>query len=251
MLWTRLVPLGAALLMTAPALAQSAEHVAAVKAAVEAAPVIAGATNGCPPLAEDFFGWPGKLVKRCEYKSGDLTGVVYVLDLPHETAAKWIETACEEQMPGVAACFARILSCGVKESGMVFPISGNVIAEKSGATQNTFFRNGVALAGAKPGPIPLDEQEKLARQPDAEAVPFGRGPARLWRTLPHQFAIKAIELGVPGELNTPDRRLKWLEAVRDETLATLSQPRNRLLIAWMAAHPIVLRTGECPDDRDP
>jgi len=31
----------------------------------------------------------------------------------------------------------------------------------------------------------------------------------------------------------------------------LGRPTNRLLNAWMAAHPIALRSGDCPDDRDP
>jgi hypothetical protein len=63
--------------------------------------------------------------------------------------------------------------------------------------------------------------------------------------------VKAIELGVPAELNTPDRRLKWLEIVRAEMIAALNQKENRFLAGWMKAHPIVLRSGECPDDRDP
>ena len=83
-----------------------------------------------------------------------------------------------------------------------------------------------------------------------EAMPGG-GPVAFWHTMPHQFAVKAIDLGVPAEMNTPDRRQRWLEIIRAEMQAALKTDGNRFLSGWMTAHPITLRTGECADDRDP
>jgi hypothetical protein len=109
-------------------------------------------------------------------------------------------------------------------------VGGNAITEKSGVTQNNFFRNGVAINAAPNGKaeaVSLEDQEKLAKIPEVDiaALPGGGGVA-FWHTLPYQFAVKAIDLGVPAELNTPDRRQKWLEIIRLEMLAALGKAEN-------------------------
>lgn len=250
-----LLSVGAALLLTTPAGAQSAEHVAAVKAAQEAAPMRASATNGCPLVDGDFLGWPGSLVRRCEYAQGELAAIAYVLDIEPARVAQWIETDCAENLPGVTACFDRYLGCGVQYSGMAFPVSGNVLEKKNGASfKNNFFRNGMSIASpynGKSDKIPLEEQDRLARAPDAEITGLPTGAARYWRTLARHLAAKAMDIDVPSELNSADRRQRWLDVVKSETLKALGRPTNRLLNAWAAAHPITLRSGDCPDDRDP
>lgn len=230
------------------ALAQTAEHAAAVKAAFDKSPVRAGT---CAPVSEDFMGWPAALVSRCDYPQG----VAYVLDVKPETMAKWIETGCAAHMSGVAACFDRMLKCAVEKSNATFVIGGNLAASRKGEATNLFYRNGVVIAApqnGKPDAVPPAEQEKLARLPESgvEAMPGG-GAVAFWHTQPFQFAVKAIELGVPAELNTPDRRKTWLEVIRAEMQTALKSDANRFLSGWMTAHPITLRTGECADDRDP
>jgi hypothetical protein len=250
-----LLSVGVALLLTTPARAQSAEHVAAVKAAQGAAFMRANAANGCPLVGEDFLGWPGNLVRRCEYAQGNLTALVYLLDIEPERVAQWIEAGCAENLPDVAACFNRILGCGVQYSSMAFPVSGNVLENKNDTSfKNTFFRNGMTIASphnGKSDQISIEEQDKLARAPDAEISGLPTGAARYWRTLARHLAAKAMDIDVPSELNTKERRQRWLDVVKSETLAALGRPTNRLLNAWMAAHPITLRSGDCPDDRDP
>lgn len=246
------VALALAALLAAPrAGAQTADHVAAVKAAQEKAAVRAG--GDCAPAGADFLGWPAGLVQRCAYKRGELPGVAYVLDVKPEVMARWIESGCAAHMVGVAACFDRILRCAAEKSDMTFAVGGDVVAERKGVLQNVFYRNGVAIAAPQDAkPVALDEQERLAHLPEGqvEAMP-GQGAIAFWRTLPFQFAVKAIDLGVPAEMNTLDRRQKWLEIVRAEMLAALEAKDNRFLSGWMTAHPITLRTGECPDSRDP
>ena len=249
----RLGFVAAALFLSGPgARAQTPDHVAAVKAAQDKSPARAGS---CAAVGEAFFGWPAEAVQRCDYKVGETPGVVYLLDVQPETMALWIETSCEKLMSGVAACFDRVLRCSAERYGASFPLGGNLILETGGAAQNLFYRNGVAIGAPQNGAasaVPLEEQEKLARLPEADVTTMQSGGAvAMWHTLPYQFAVKAIDLGVPAELNTPDRRLKWLEIVRAEMLAALKQKENRFLAGWMTAHPIVLRAGECPDDRDP
>ncbi|MGJ0393644.1 MAG: hypothetical protein ACR650_13055 [Methylocystis sp.] len=230
------------------AVAQTAEHVAAVKAIFDKSPVRAGA---CAPVAEDFQGWPAALVQRCEYGGN----VAYVLDVSPETMAKWIETGCAAHMSGVAACFDRMARCAVEKSRGAFVIGGNLAAERKGAVTNMFYRNGVVIAVApngKPDAVPPAEQEKLARTPESAVEAMqGGGAVAFWHTMPYQFAVKAIDLGVPAEMNTPDRRQRWLEIIRAEMLGALKADGNRFLSGWMTAHPITLRTGECADDRDP
>lgn len=234
------------------ALAQTAEHVAAAQATLDKSPVRAGA---CAPVAEDFQGWPAALVQRCEYQQGGMAGVAYVLDVKPETLAKWIETGCAAHMAGVDACFDRMLRCAVEKSNATFVVGGNLVAERKGEVTNMFYRNGVAIGApqsGKPGAVPVEEQEKLAKTPEGaiESTLEG-GDVAFWHTRPYQFAVKAIDLGVPAELNTPDRRQKWLEVIRSEMQAALKSDGNRFLSGWMTAHPITLRTGECAADRDP
>jgi hypothetical protein len=230
------------------AAAQTPEHVTAVKAAFDKSPVRAGT---CAPVTEDFDGWPAALVQRCDYPQG----VAYILDVKPETMAKWIETGCAAHMSGVAACFDRMLKCAVEKSNATFVIGGNLAAERKGAVTNLFYRNGVVVGAPQNGKadaVPVPEQEKLARLPESgvEAM-AGGGAVAFWHTMPYQFAVKAIDLGVPAEMNTPDRRQRWLEIIRAEMQAALKTDGNRFLSGWMTAHPITLRTGECADDRDP
>lgn len=230
------------------AAAQTAEHVAAIKAIFDKSPVRAGT---CAPVSEDFQGWPAALVQRCDYGGN----VAYVLDVSPERMAKWIETGCAAHMSGVAACFDRMAKCAVEKSNATFVVGGNLVAQRKGAVTNMFYRNGVVIAAAANGksdPVPLAEQEKLAKTPESAVEAMqGGGAVAFWHTMPFQFAIKAIDLGVPAEMNTPDRRQKWLEIIRAEMQAALKADGNRFLSGWMTAHPITLRTGECADDRDP
>jgi hypothetical protein len=244
--------LAAALAAFQGARAQTAEHVAAAQAMLEKSPVRSGS---CAPVSEDFMGWPAALVQRCDYKVGAMEAVAYVLDVKPETLAKWVETGCEAHMAGVDACFDRMLKCAVQKSTGAFVIGGNLVAERKGGVSNMFYRNGVVIAvpqNGKSDPVPVEEQEKLARTPEGGvAAVQGGGAVAFWHTMPFQFAVKAMELGAPGEMNTPDRRQRWLEIVRTEMQASLTKDANRFLAGWMTAHPITLRAGECADDRDP
>ena len=235
----------------ASAWAQSPEHVAAAKATLEKSPV----RGNCAPAQEDFLGWPASLVQRCEYQHEDMPGLAYVLDVKPETLARWVETGCSALMVGAGHCFDRTLKCALDSTGASFVIGGNLIAARSGVKQNRFYRNGVAIVAPKsgmPGAVPIQEQEQIAHMPEKDvSAMLDRGGVALWNTLPYQFAVKALEIAVPAEMNTPDRREKWLEMVRVEMLKALESPENRLLSGWMSAHPITLRAGECPDSRDP
>lgn len=231
--------------------AQSPEHIAAAKAALEKSPL----HGNCAPVQEDFLGWPANLVQRCEYQHEDMPGLAYVLDVKPETLARWVETGCSALMAGAGHCFDRTLKCALDSTGAVFVVGGNLIASRKGAKQNRFYRNGVAIVAPNsgaPGVVPIAEQETISHMPEKDVTAMlDRGGVAFWNTMPYQFAVKAIDLGVPAEMNTPDRREKWLEIVRVEMLKALESPENRFLSGWMSAHPITLRAGECPDSRDP
>jgi hypothetical protein len=231
--------------------AQSPEHIAAAQATLEKSPV----RGNCAPVAEDFLGWPANLVQRCEYQNEDMPGLAYVLDVKPEILARWVEAGCSALMVGATHCFDRTLKCALGSTGAAFVIGGDLIAARNGVKKNLFYRNGVAIVAPKsgaPGVVPIAEQEQIAHMPEKDVSGMlERGGVAFWNTMPYQFAVKAIDLGVPAEMNTPDRREKWLEIVRVEMLKALESSENRFLSGWMSAHPITLRAGECPDSRDP
>jgi hypothetical protein len=236
-------------------------HVAAVKTAQGAAYAITDATNGCPVVGTDMFGWPGGSIRKCIYKEGPaskpLTGLAYLLEVKPETIAAWIETSCAQLLPGTPGCFNTVLTCGRNNSGMMFAISGNILENMNPTTwKNYFFRNGmtVAIGGEKNGTtkqVPLTRQEDLATMPDTKIDSIPSGLTRYWRTLPKQFATRFPKEGAPTSLNSAQARQKWLDIARAEFLAALKSPTNRLLEAWMAAHPVTLAAGKCPEDKDP
>jgi hypothetical protein len=98
------------------ALAQSHEHVAAVRYAQQSAYAITDSTNSCPAIGTDIFGWPGPLVRKCAYvegpKQNQLTGIAFLIDVKPEVIARWIERSCADQLPGHSACFTTVLNAG-------------------------------------------------------------------------------------------------------------------------------------------
>jgi hypothetical protein len=107
------------------------DHVASVRRAQRSEYAVASSSNGCPMLDSDINGWPSKLIRKCLYSQGSgthlLKAIVYLLDVQPEAIATWIETTCASQMPNSPKCFSTILECGRLNSGMMFPIDGNLV----------------------------------------------------------------------------------------------------------------------------
>lgn len=237
------------------------EHIAEVRQAQKAAYAISDASNGCPIVGSDMLGWPGNLVRHCIYTEGPAndrrTGVVYLLDVRPAVIAQWIETSCQKQMAGVSTCFATVLKCGKENSGLMFPISGNMMENMNFSPwKNYFFRNGMTVEidhepNATTNQIPIARQEALAHLPNSAVTSIPSGLLRLWRTLPRQFAKRYPNAGVVPNVDSRAAQQKWLDVARTEFMTALKSPTNRLLAAWIAAHPETLRAGECPDDNAP
>ena len=250
------------LVASLPVAAQTPAHIAAVKSAQGAAYAINQATNGCPVVGTDMLGWPGASIRKCIYRVGPAgnkrTGLVYLLEIKPETIATWIEGSCAKLLPSLPGCFEKVLTCGKLNSGMMFPISGNMLEDMTPSPwQNFFFRNGmtVRMAGQPNGTttqVPLDRQEALAQLPDTGIERIPSGLTRFWRTRPEQFAAQFPAEGVPAKLDTPAKRQKWLDTARAEILAAMNGPTNRLLETWVAVHATTLASPKkCPDDSDP
>jgi hypothetical protein len=246
-----------ALLVCSPALAQTSEHVTAVRNAQRAAYAISDASNGCPVVGVDMFGWPGSRIRKCIYAEGKgarrLPGLVYLLEVAPETIARWIETTCANQLAGSNACFPTLLTCAEDNSGMMFVVTGNMLENMKVATiwKNYFFRNGMTARfhGQKNGTtdkIDLDRQETVARMSNSAIDSIPSGGTRYWGTLPADFAVRFPDAQAPTALDSPAARQKWLDIAKAEFLAALDSPTNRLLEAWVAAHPVTLRRGTCP-----
>lgn len=247
--------------VAAAPLPQPAE-ISAVASAQKAAYVISDATNGCPVASADLHGWPAARLRTCEYAEGPagsrLQGYAVLLVVDPEPIARWIKTSCAEKLAGNAACFRTVLACGRANSGMMFPVSGNVMENMDGRPfSNYFFRNGmtVRMKGQPNGTsvgIDLATQIRLANADatDIESIPTG--VTRFWRTLPQQFASAVPGEAIPRGVKTSADAQRWLEIARTEMLAALGGPRNRLLDAWVAAHKQTLARGNCPQrDSDP
>ncbi len=241
-----------AVLLPGLALAQSSTHIQAVERAQRAAYAVSDASNGCPAANQDVLGWPAALVRKCIYKGGALDGVVYLLDVKPQTIALWIETGCRTQMGDIASCFATVLKCGQTNSGMMFPITGNMLENMDHTPfKNYFFRNGmtVLMKGQRNGTtdnIDLARQDALALMPTSAIRGIPSGRTRLWRTLPSEFAAFDPASGAPASLATAQERQAWLDLAAREFRAALEKPENRLLNAWIKAHQTALRTG-CPE----
>lgn len=243
------------------ALPATPEHIAAVQNAQKAAYAISHASNGCPAVGADMLGWPGNLVHRCVYTEGAAddrrTGVVYLLEVEPDVITQWIEASCKKQLPDVSGCFDTVLKCGKENSGLMFPISGNMMENMNYSPwKNYFFRNGMTVEidnvpNATTEQIPIDRQDALSRMPDSAVTRIPSGLLRFWRTLPSQFAQRYPNVGVMPVLDSQAAQQKWLDVARTEFLNALKSPTNRLLEAWVAAHPKTLGSGECPGDTAP
>lgn len=241
----------------------SAERIALVKNAQKSAYAITDATNNCPPPATDILGWPAALLRECVYSEGPpsnrRTGYVVLIDVKPEIIATWIETACTQVSLSADKCFRRVLECGRLNSGMMFPISGNIMENMgNGPWKNWFFRNGMTVRMPTQPPlngttaqILLARQKELALLPNTEIRSIPSGITRFWRTMPAQFARRFPNEAIPQSVTTAEARQKWLDITRSEFLTALTKPNNRLLEAWVAAHKVTLTANKCPGDSDP
>ena len=239
----------------------TASHIAAVVQAQKSAYAIRDAPNGCQTPAADILGWPKSLLRECAYVVGpqgqQRTAYVILVNVSAETIATWIETACAEVLPNVGTCFQRVLNCGQVNSGMMFPISGNLMEDMGGGPwRNWFFRNGMTVRmpnqpNGTESQISMDRQRELALMADANIASIPSGLTRFWRTKPAQFAARFPGEGVPVNVTNSEKRQKWLNIARTEFLSALTKPNNRLLEAWVAAHKVTLAANNCPDDTDP
>ena len=219
-------------------------------------------THDCPGMEADFQGWPAKLLRACEYSVGSgpgrRTAYVVLLKMEPRTIARWIETACRERLAGTAGCFSTALSCGLDNSGLLFPVSGNMMENMNHSPwRNYFFRNGMTVnmtgeANRTTAQIDLSRQRQLADAPMTAVASIPTGVTRLWRTLPRQFAALYPSAGTPRSVAAKPDQGRWLAFTQAETLASLDAPRNRLLDAWVVAHKRTLAGGKCPArDTDP
>ena len=250
-----------ALLLAPSAQAQTQAHIDDVKKAQKSAYAIGDATNNCPTSDADLLGWPAQLLRYCEYKQGGLRGVVYLLSIAPERTALWIETSCAKRMPGESRCFRVVLQCGRLNSGMMFAVSGNIVEDN----KNYFFRNGMTVKmpgfdNGSAGKIDRDVQIAAAKKENSAITRIPSGLTRFWRTLPRHLATLYSDSGAPQAVTENADRQVWLDVARKEILSALNQPENRLLDAYMAAHPETLRAAlgkqvikyaDCPGEASP
>jgi hypothetical protein len=209
------------------------------------------------PGGFDIQGWPAPVVVACTYTHEGLDGFVYLLDIKPDRMARWIENSCAKhaEKRNQQDCFRVLVEYALRNSSMMFPISGNMGENMGRGAGNYFFRNGVTVAlkcsdnckegfiengittdGKPVERIMIEEQKRRALLPDSEIHHIPSGVVRFWRCLPRQFAARYPQAGVPQDPKYSGRQ-KWLDIARSEMLTALDSDENRLLECWMAAHP--------------
>lgn len=221
---------------TIPLLAQ----VDAVETAQKTAYAISSSTNGCPNATSDMGGWPKDRLRYCEYQQDGrdgkrLSGAVYLLKLNSETIASWINAACNARMKDKTECFRVVLRCGVLNSGMMFPVEGNIIENR----MSYYFRNGMTVVvkgfdHRSTEPIDLVAQRSLLGSATLESIPSGL--TRLWRTRPEHMAKLFPNESIPQGVDITQRRDRWLQIAKAEMTAAIDNPSNRLLDIYVATH---------------
>lgn len=224
----------ACVLASTGTMAQTPQQIDAVAAVLRSSYVITNAVNACPVTNKALLGWAENMLRYCEYKEGGLSGAVYLLDVKPNKIASWIRTSCQKFMKSDKDCFRVTLACAKWNSGLIFPVSGNVIEN----SKNYFFRHGMTANIDKQGnataaAIDMDLQRKQAVAPDDRITRIKTGLTRYWRTLPsHYFDRNGI---APFDVCVVDGRRRWLNIAHSELRHAMNAPQNRLLEAWMHA----------------
>jgi hypothetical protein len=234
-------------------------HIDAVTRAQRSAYIISSATNGCPILNKDTFGWPGAKLKECEYAVADPTldharvGYAILLDVSAERIAAWVENACAKiPTTDQEICFTKVLGAGNENSGFQFAVAGNVLENMGGAGyKNYYFRNGMTASfvtgvNASAKEVSMGDQKIAAAKEDSAVISIPSGLTRFWRTIPYSFRARFPELVGLLDLKKAADRATWLALARTEMLRALDNDDNRLLEAWLCANSAELLGKPCP-----
>ncbi len=190
-------------------------------------------------------GWEGFPVQLYEYQtSADLytgkpkTARVYLLNPAPEKLAMWIVTTCWEVKGSLDYRWTNTVFQRIRDqSGAQFPVKGIVYEDQytKDFQEPYMFKDGVTVYIADSLHWPADKTctpeqiEYCLRASDRELKPQTGRYARIISTIREDYTARGGKEDV-GDGN--NRKLKWLEVVRELYKKALRSDRNELMIIW-------------------
>lgn len=196
-------------------------------------------------VTDTLPGWEGFPVKLYEYQTGaDLytgkpkTARVYLLNPDPEKLAMWIVTTCWEVKGSLDHKWTQAVFQRIREqSGAQFPVKGIVYEDQytKDFQEPYMFKDGVTVYIADSLHWPADKTctpeqiEYCLRVSDRELKPQTGRYARIISTIREDYTAWGGKEDV-GDGN--NRKLKWLEVVRELYKKALRSDRNELMLIW-------------------
>lgn len=200
-------------------------------------------------ITDTLPGWEGFPVKLYEYKtSPDLythqpkTAKVYLLDPSPEKLAMWILTTCWEVKKSVDYKYVNELFLWIRgQSGAQFPVKGLVYEDQytKDFQEPYVFKDGVTVYIQDSSKFPTDKTctpeqiEFYLRLTNADIKPQTGQYGRIASTRREDYLQDG---GTEDVGNINDRKIKWLDVVRELYKKAWRSDRNELFIAWAKNH---------------
>lgn len=194
-------------------------------------------------------GWEGFPVKLYEYKtSPDLythqpkKAKVYLLNPSPEKLAMWILTTCWEVKKSLNYKYVNELFLWVRgQSGAQFPVKGLVYEDQytKDFQEPYVFKDGVTVYIQDSSKFPTDKTctpeqiEFYLRLSNADIKPQTGQYGRIASTRREDYLQNG---GTEDVGNINDRKIKWLDVVRELYKKAWRSDRNELFIAWAKNH---------------
>jgi hypothetical protein len=189
--------------------------------------------------AATYPGWEGFPLQRCRYnvrdRSGAVkTGTVIMLNAEPRQLARWVVHTCREVKRSTGpACTGRLGRHIIAQSGAQFPVAGIVyedILPSDGVQEAYIFRDGVTVA-VRGFPHQSTRPPTAAQVDSALTATVLRSFrfARIQSTTREEYRANGGTADVGTSVN---RKLLWLQVVRDAYQAAWGKDRNELMIAW-------------------
>ena len=194
-------------------------------------------------------GWEGFPEKLYEYKtSPDLythqpkTAKVYLLNPSPEKLAMWILTTCWEVKKSVDYKYVNELFLWIRgQSGAQFPVKGLVYEDQytKDFQEPYVFKDGVTVYIQDSSKFPTDKTctpeqiEFYLRLSNADIKPQTGQYGRIASTRREDYLQDG---GTEDVGNINDRKIKWLDVVRELYKKAWRSDRNELFIAWAKNH---------------
>ncbi|HEX7753771.1 MAG TPA: cellulase [Niabella sp.] len=194
-------------------------------------------------------GWEGFPVKLYQYETGnDLytgqpkTGMVYLLNPTPQKLAIWIATACWIAKGSVASKYTDSLLTWINgQSNAQFPVKGVVYEDQytKNFQEPYIFKDGVTVYVKDSTLFPRDKTctpEQLAfylRLTNDDLKPQTGQYARISSTRREDYIANGATADVGDAGN---RKIKWLDVVRDLYKKAWNSDENELIIFWAKDH---------------